>query len=76
MIILYSTGCPKCKVLKTKLDTAQIEYVVCDDKQAMINKNFTNVPMLEFDGGMIMDFKSAVEWINRINVYVETGKVN
>ena len=26
-IILYSTGCPKCEVLKKKLKTKNIEYV-------------------------------------------------
>lgn len=64
MVILYSTGCPKCQVLKSKLDSKNISYEVFDDKDKMINKGFTNVPMLEVDGE-IMDFKKAVEWINK-----------
>lgn len=64
MVILYSTGCPKCQVLKSKLDSKNISYEVFDDKDKMINKGFTNVPILEVDGE-IMDFKKAVEWINK-----------
>lgn len=64
MVILYSTGCPKCQVLKSKLDSKNISYEVFDDKDKMIDKGFTNVPILEVDGE-IMDFKKAVEWINK-----------
>lgn len=64
MVILYSTGCPKCQVLKSKLDSKNISYEVFDDKDKMIDKGFTSVPILEVDGE-IMDFKKAVEWINK-----------
>ena len=30
-IILYSTGCPKCKILKKKLEDKNIDYVESDD---------------------------------------------
>ena len=64
MVILYSTGCPKCQVLKSKLDSKDISYELFDNKDKMIDKGFTNVPILEVDGE-IMDFKRAVEWINK-----------
>lgn len=64
MVILYSTGCPKCQVLKSKLDSKNISYELFDNKDKMIDKGFTNVPILEVDGE-IMDFKKAVEWINK-----------
>ena len=64
MVILYSTGCPKCQVLKSKLDSKNISYELFDNKDNMIDKGFTNVPILEVDGE-IMDFKRAVEWINK-----------
>ena len=64
MVILYSTGCPKCQVLKSKLDSKNISYELFDNKDKMIDKGFTNVPILEVDGE-IMDFKRAVEWINK-----------
>lgn len=76
MVVLYSTGCPKCKVLIKKLDTAHIEYVICDDKNVMLEKGFTTVPMLEIDNGIVMDFKTAVDWINSMENFREAGKVN
>lgn len=75
MTILYSTGCPKCKVLIKKLDMAHIEYTICDCKEIMLNKGFTTIPMIENDDGIVMDFKAAVDWINNINTFIEARKV-
>ena len=75
MTILYSTGCPKCKILIKKLDMAHIDYIIIDDKQTMIDKDFTTVPMLEVDK-TIMDFKTAVDWINSTSASIEAGRVN
>lgn len=62
-VILYSTGCPKCKVLKAKLDSKEISYDIISDTSVMINKGIETVPVLEADGN-VMDFKTAVDWIN------------
>lgn len=62
-IILYSTGCPKCKVLKAKLDSKKISYDIISDTSVMINKGIETVPVLEVNGN-VMDFKTAVDWIN------------
>lgn len=62
-VILYSTGCPKCKVLKAKLDSKEISYGIISDTSVMIDKEIETVPVLEVDGNM-MDFKTAVDWIN------------
>ena len=35
-VILYSTGCPKCRVLKTKLDKKNINYIENNDVEEMI----------------------------------------
>jgi len=61
-IILYSTGCPKCNVLKKKLDMAKIEYEICEDEDVMEQKGFMSAPMLEVDE-VVMDFGLAVKWI-------------
>ena len=61
-VILYSTNCPKCKVLETKLNQKSIDYEEVNDVDAMVQKGFTTVPMLEVDG-VVYDFKEAVEWI-------------
>lgn len=62
-VTLYSTGCPKCKVLKMKLDSKNINYNTISDVSIIISKGINTVPVLEVDGN-IMDFKTAVDWIN------------
>lgn len=61
-IILYEHGCPRCKVLKTKLDQKGIKYENVTDIEIMKAKEFNEAPKLEVDG-VIMGFKEAVEWI-------------
>jgi glutaredoxin len=61
-VVLYSTGCPKCNVLKKKLFESNIEFTENNDKEEMLSLNFTTVPILEVDG-VRMEFKEATEWI-------------
>lgn len=61
-IILYSTGCPKCAVLKRKLNEAGINYITVTDEQIMEEKGYDYLPVLEVDG-TAMDFSSALKWI-------------
>ena len=64
MVVLYSTGCPQCNVLKTKLDNKGIEYELVTDEDVMIAKGFMSAPILEVDGE-VMPFKQANDWINQ-----------
>ena len=64
-IILYSTGCPKCEVLKKKLSDKNITYTEVDDKEQMIKMGMTEVPMVDIDGEL-KGFGEAVKWINSI----------
>ena len=61
-IILYEHGCPRCKVLKMKLDQKGIQYDTVNDVEIMKSKGFAEAPKLEVNGA-IMDFKEAVEWV-------------
>lgn len=61
-IILYEHGCPRCRVLKTKLDQKGIQYQTVNDVEIMKEKGFKEAPKLEIDG-VIMDFKEAIEWL-------------
>jgi glutaredoxin len=61
-VILYEHGCPRCKVLKTKLDQKGIIYENVTDIELMKAKGFEEAPKLEVNG-VIMNFKEAVEWI-------------
>lgn len=65
MLKLYSTGCPKCKVLKSKLDSKQIDYTIIEDIEVMKNKGFNSLPVLEVDGTMY-EFREAVNYINNL----------
>lgn len=63
MITLYTTHCPKCNILKQKLDKKNIEYNINEDVETMINKGFSSVPVLEVDNE-ILDFVNAIKWVN------------
>lgn len=62
LTVLYSTGCPQCNVLKEKLKAANIDYIEVTDKDTIIAKGITRIPVLEVDG-IKMELSAANEWI-------------
>ena len=67
MVILYSTGCPRCKVLETKLKQKNVEYIECSDIRELERKGIATVPCLGIEGE-ILDFGAAVKWVNSLEV--------
>lgn len=65
-IILWSTHCPRCKVLELKLKQKNIMYEEINDVELMKAKGFKEAPKLEVDG-VVMDFKEAVNWVKEQN---------
>lgn len=65
MIKFYSNDCPKCRVLKAKLDDKNIQYKKIDNIDLMLEKNIETLPVLELENGAIMDFSSAIKWVNQ-----------
>lgn len=72
-ITLYSTGCPKCVVLKKKLDAKGITYNVSNDTEEVKKMGFQEVPILVINEQQpnindpltkAMTFTEAVAWIN------------
>lgn len=61
-VILWSTHCPRCKVLELKLKQKNINYEENNSVEEMTAKGFKEAPKLEVDG-MVMDFMQAVDWI-------------
>ena len=61
-VILYEHGCPRCKVLKTKLNQKNIQYEDITDVEVMKSKGFEDAPKLEVNG-VVMNFSDAVKWI-------------
>lgn len=62
-IILFSSGCPKCKILESKLNQKEIKYEHITDIEIMLEKGFMSMPMLQV-GETIMNFTQANTWIN------------
>lgn len=65
-VILYSTGCPKCKVLKAKLDDKRVKYGIVDDVDEMLSLGISTVPCLGVDGE-VLNFKESVDWVNSLD---------
>lgn len=64
-VVLYTTGCPRCKVLKQKLDNAGIPYETKSDVDEMLDLGIIFAPALEVNGE-ILDFGKAVSWLNSL----------
>lgn len=62
-IILYTTHCPKCNILKAKLDEKNISYTECDNVEFMKDMGVTTVPVLNVNNELL-GFKAAVDWVN------------
>lgn len=75
MIKLYSTGCPRCNVLKKKLDAAEINYTVVEDMgeiERVCNElKVDMLPILEVEineeMSQFMEFPQAVKWVGEQN---------
>lgn len=61
-VILYTTHCPKCRVLEKKMKEKNIEYKEVTDVDKMIDLGFDAVPILDVDG-QIMEYKEAVKYL-------------
>lgn len=62
-IILYSTGCPRCEVLKKKLAEKSVNYTEVTSVEDMLALGIKEVPVLSVDD-TLMNFKDAVDWVN------------
>lgn len=63
MVTLFSTNCPKCRVLEQKLNKQNIAFEINHDMQEVIDKGFMSAPILKL-GDDYMDFITAVAWLN------------
>lgn len=64
MITLYSTHCPRCRVLETKLTQKNIEFNVVTDVNKMESLGIQSVPILEVDD-KLLNFTDAIAWVNK-----------
>jgi glutaredoxin len=62
---LYTTHCPKCKILEEKLQEKNLKYVTVTLVEVMKGKGFRSVPILEVDG-VEMTYLTAINFIKEI----------
>ena len=65
-ITLFTTGCPRCKVLEAKLQQKGIQYNEVTDMVEMEKLGIMSVPTLcidEDDKYELFNFKQAVDWV-------------
>lgn len=67
-IILYSTNCPKCKVLEKKLTEKNIKFTKNNNVIEMSELGIDQVPVLSIDSKML-SFVEANKWINEREDY-------
>ena len=64
MIKFYTIDCPACNVLQKKMDAKNIVYDIIKDEAIFVEKGIEVFPMLEVDGGPLMDFSTARKWVD------------
>ena len=62
MILYSSSTCPKCKVLKMKLDKAGISYEVNENIEEMKELGIKSLPVLKLTD-KLLEFSSAIAFI-------------
>lgn len=62
-IILYTTHCPRCEILKEKLRGKHIKFMEFTDVDLMIEKGIQTAPVLGVND-KLLQFKEAVDWVN------------
>ena len=63
MTVYSSSTCPKCKVLKTKLDKAGIEYQVNENIEDAKALGIKTLPYVQLQDGTLLDFGKAIAFI-------------
>lgn len=64
-ITLFSNNCPRCKVLKQKLDDKKIEYSISDNFDELINNGLQTAPVLKIDNEYYQ-FGEAIKFIGEL----------
>ena len=65
-IIMYTTHCPRCEVLKTQLLNKKIVFEEETSVAKMKELGIDNVPILNINGEL-KSFTEAIKWINEVN---------
>ncbi len=79
-IMLYSNGCPKCNVIKNKLNAKNVSYVENNNVEELVSLGIQTLPVLKV-GNEFLSFAEANAWVNNytsedndINIDVNLGE--
>lgn len=65
-MIFYTQNCPKCDILKKKLEQKGLSFTVeSNNFQKLINAGIKQLPVLEIDD-KLLSFSDAIKYINNI----------
>lgn len=62
-LILYSNGCPKCKVIKSKLEAKNIKFSESSNIEELTSLGIQSLPILKV-GDEFLNFVDANTWVN------------
>ena len=65
MNILFTTGCPKCNMLKKKLKENKIPYEEDNDVEQLLELGFRELPVLKIND-KYYDFNQAINYIKEL----------
>ena len=64
-MIIYSSNCPKCIVLKKKLEQKNITFTESNDFQKLLDANIKTLPVLEIDN-QLLTFNDAIQYVDNL----------
>lgn len=62
-LTLYTNGCPKCKVIESKLKAKNIKFVETNNVEELISYGIQSLPVLKV-GEKFLSFVEANAWVN------------
>lgn len=63
MVTLFSTNCPKCRVLEQKLNQKDIDFTIDNNINEIVEKGFMSAPVLKINENYL-EFGDAIKWVN------------
>lgn len=61
-IVLYTTGCPKCRTLEAAMKRKEMQYETCGDVNKMIELGFMEAPILQI-GEKMLPYNEAMKYV-------------